>query len=132
MRFEKCISQGKTEAENNIRSAIRECLEARAEKGLAINCKCCLNYRSTERVKKMDKLKLILISELAPLKEHIKLYEQTKGCKFQEFEERIKTQDENFSDWDDYIEWKAYQLKIEEIEKKIMELEKVSHVEVTE
>ena len=62
-----------------------------------------------------DYHKLMLISELAPLKEHIKLYEQTKGCKFQEFEERMKTQDENFSDWDDYIEWKAYQLKRTEV-----------------
>jgi predicted RNase H-like HicB family nuclease len=33
-----CISQGKTEkeAENNIREAIRECLEVRAEKGLPL------------------------------------------------------------------------------------------------
>ncbi|MEA1951372.1 MAG: type II toxin-antitoxin system HicB family antitoxin [Planctomycetota bacterium] len=33
-----CISQGKTEseAENNIRQAIRECLEVRAEKGMPL------------------------------------------------------------------------------------------------
>lgn len=33
-----CISQGKTdsEAENNIREAIRECLEVRAEKGMPL------------------------------------------------------------------------------------------------
>lgn len=33
-----CISQGKTEAEaeDNIRSAIRECLEVRAEKGMPL------------------------------------------------------------------------------------------------
>jgi len=33
-----CVSQGKTEAEaeNNIREAIRECLEIRAEKGMPL------------------------------------------------------------------------------------------------
>jgi len=33
-----CISQGKTEqeAENNIREAIKECLEVRAEKGMPL------------------------------------------------------------------------------------------------
>ena len=33
-----CVSQGKTEqeAENNIRQAIRECLEVRAEKGMPL------------------------------------------------------------------------------------------------
>ncbi len=33
-----CVSQGKTEgeAEKNIRDAIKECLEVRAEKGLAL------------------------------------------------------------------------------------------------
>lgn len=35
-----CISQGKTEkeAEKNIREAIKECLEVRAEKGMPLNC----------------------------------------------------------------------------------------------
>ena len=34
-----CVSQGKTEqeAESNIREAIKECLEVRAEKGMPLN-----------------------------------------------------------------------------------------------
>ena len=34
-----CVSQGKTpkEAENNIREAIRECLEVRAERGMPLS-----------------------------------------------------------------------------------------------
>jgi hypothetical protein len=76
--------------------------------------------------------KLIAKSELTPLKEHVKILEQKKGCNFQEFEKRIKSQSESFSDWDDYIEWKAYQAKIDELNNKIKKIEKVNHVEVTE
>ncbi len=76
--------------------------------------------------------KLIIISELAPLKEHIKMIELKKGCSFQEFEKRIKSTSEIFSEWDDYIEWKAYRTKLEELENRIEEIEKVHHVEVTD
>ncbi len=70
----------------------------------------------------MDKIsKMILISELAPLREHIKMLEKSKGCTFEKFEERIKSKSEEFTDWDDYIEWKAYQNKIEELQNRIKE-----------
>ena len=68
-------------------------------------------------IKEYHKFKTI--SELTPLKEHVKILEQKKGCNFQEFEKRIKSQPESFSDWDDYIEWKAYQAKIDDGKKKM-------------
>ncbi len=76
--------------------------------------------------------KLMLISELAPLRERIKMLEQSKRCTFEKFEERIKSKSEEFTDWDDYIEWKAYQTKLEELQNRIKEIEKVNHVEITE
>lgn len=67
-------------------------------------------------VKEYKKLKLI--SEMIPIRERIKLFENKYNLNFREFEDKIKQQSEDFKLWDDYIEWKAYQNKFEEIKEK--------------
>jgi len=73
-----------------------------------------------DEVKEYKKLKLI--SEMLPIKERIKLLENRYDCNFKNFEKKIKKQPENFELWDDYIEWKAYQNKFDEIKGKIGEI----------
>lgn len=59
--------------------------------------------------------KLTLIGNLAPLKEHIKLFEAKYGLEYEKFEEMILDETEDFEKWDDYIEWKAYKKKYDEL-----------------
>ena len=76
--------------------------------------------------------RLMTISEMVLVREHIKLYEQKYGCGFQEFEKRVKQEAENFAQWDDYIEWKAYQKSLEGLKKKISEIEHAKDIRITE
>ncbi|WP_347489344.1 hypothetical protein ABDB91_19295 [Desulfoscipio sp. XC116] len=72
---------------------------------------------SMDEFKEYKKLKLI--SEMAPIKERIKLFENKYDANFKNFEKKIKQHPEDFELWDDYIEWKAYQNKFEDIKDKI-------------
>lgn len=48
-------------------------------------------------------------SKVNTLKEKISLFVKKYNTEFPEFEKKIKTASkENFEEWDDYIEWKAF------------------------
>ena len=53
-------------------------------------------------------LRLDLISEIQALKKSIELFEKKYGKSLKEFEKEVLEGEENFENWDDYIEWKAY------------------------
>lgn len=76
--------------------------------------------------------KLKLISEMIPIKEKIKLFENKYDCNFKKFEVKINQQPENFNLWDDYIEWKAYQKKMDEIKEKIGDIKNAKDITITE
>ena len=65
---------------------------------------------SKEEVKGFEKLKAI--SQIAPIKERIRLLESKYGCTLGEFKNKIKQEKEDFEKWDEYIEWKAYINKV--------------------
>ncbi len=67
----------------------------------------------------MQYKKLKLIGDLAPIREHLKLFENKHGMQFEEFEQQLKTVAEDFEKWDDYIEWKAYSEKMVELKKEL-------------
>ena len=54
-----------------------------------------------------QKLPMILISQIAPVKERIKSFEMKHRCNLDAFEEILKHLPEDFERWDDFIEWKA-------------------------
>ncbi|WP_297487674.1 hypothetical protein [Thermococcus sp.] len=74
--------------------------------------------------------KLRIISELAPLRERVKAFEKKYGTTFKEFERKVKGSEESFEAWDDYIEWKAYVRKLEELEKRLKEIEHAERVRI--
>jgi len=45
--------------------------------------------------------KLKIISEIAPIKEKIKLFKRKYECSIEEFEEKLEKNEENFEQWDD-------------------------------
>ena len=51
-----------------------------------------------------------LYYELHIAEDKIKLFETKYNCRFEDFEKQVSDKsDENFDEWDDYIEWKAYE-----------------------
>ena len=75
--------------------------------------------------------RLRIISELDPIREKIRLFEEKYGMPLEEFERKLKSSDESFEEWDDYIEWKAYVKKLRELESKLREIEHAQRVRIT-
>ncbi len=76
--------------------------------------------------------KLRIMSEIALLKVKINLFEKKYGCSFREFEKKIlEKSEEVFDEWDDYMEWKAYEESLKELEMKLREVENVKDIRIT-
>lgn len=84
---------------------------------------------SKDEIKTYEKLKVI--SQIASVKGKIELFEKRYGCTFEKFEKDTQSKEkENFNEWDDYIEWKAYAKTLEELEAKIVEIEDVQDIAI--
>ncbi|UMZ74984.1 hypothetical protein [Natranaerofaba carboxydovora] len=79
-----------------------------------------------------DFKKLSIIEKLTPLKEYVKLLEKKYQCNFEELEDKVNNDPENFELWDSYIEWKAYQEKTNELTKKYEEIEHADSIRFVE
>ena len=76
--------------------------------------------------------KLEIISQIASIKSKIELFESKYGYKFEDFEKKLKEKrDEDFEEWDDYIEWKAYVRTLEELKEKLKEIENAKDIRIT-
>jgi len=51
------------------------------------------------------------------------MFEEKYGMTIEEFERKIKSSEESFEAWDDYIEWKAYVKKLEELKSRLRDVE---------
>lgn len=86
---------------------------------------------SRDEIKEYEKLKLI--SELALIKQHLSLFESKYNCHFQEFEENLKRESQdNFKEWDDYIEWKAYWEREKVLAAKMDQIAHVQDIKIVE
>lgn len=70
---------------------------------------------SEEKIKELYFLNLLY--ELHRVSEKIKLFESKYKVNFEEFEKLVKTEEENFEHWDDYMEWKALERKLQQLRK---------------
>lgn len=75
--------------------------------------------------------KLITISQIAPIKERIRIFEKKYGYTFEEFEDTIKKEREDFEKWDEYIEWKAYTETLKNLESRLSAIENAQDIRVT-
>ncbi len=66
-------------------------------------------------------MQLKLLSELTIIKEKIKLFQKKYNLKFNEFQKKVKEGEEKFDEWDDYLEWKAYEERAKELKGLIRE-----------
>jgi len=83
---------------------------------------------TSDEIKEYEKLKII--SQLTPIREKIKFFENKYGCSFEEFERRLKEKEEKFGEWDDYIEWRAYIESLRDLERKLKEVENAKDIRV--
>lgn len=66
-----------------------------------------------------DLLRLDLMARLREAKEKEALYERTHQQSFETFEQTVRQGEEDFEQWDDYVEWKAYRRVRRDLEQKI-------------
>lgn len=82
-----------------------------------------------EEIVNYEKLKII--AELASIKSRIRQFETKYKCEFEIFEHKVNTDtQENFEEWDEYIEWKGYFEALKDLELKLKEIEHVKNIRV--
>ena len=65
-------------------------------------------------------MKMKLYTELTLIKEKLRLFEKKYNCNFPRFEETVTTaEEEDFEQWDDYMEWKAFFNKYNRLKEKV-------------
>jgi len=73
---------------------------------------------------------MILISQIAPVKERIKSFEMKHRCNLDAFEEILKHLPEDFERWDDFIEWKAYVDSLKDLESRLKKIEDATNFRI--
>ena len=73
---------------------------------------------------------MILISQIAPVKERIKSFEMKHRCNLDAFEEILKHLPEDFERWDDFIEWKAYVDRLKDLELRLKKIEDATNPDI--
>jgi hypothetical protein len=65
-------------------------------------------------------VKMKFYTELTLIKEKLSLFEKKYKCDFSHFEKKVMdAKEENFEQWDDYMEWKAFYKKYNQLKEKI-------------
>jgi len=62
-------------------------------------------------------------SEKHKTEEKILFFKKKYNKEFNNFEKQVYSEEENFTKYDDYMEWKAYENYLQEINKRIKELQ---------
>jgi len=85
---------------------------------------------SKDEIKEYEKLKVI--TETTLTKEKLKSFERKYQCTFKEFEKKVKSGEgqENFEEWDDYIEWKAYTESLRNLQQRSKAIDDAKNVKV--
>jgi len=74
--------------------------------------------------------KLKAISEITLTKEKTNLFEKKYGCSIDAFKKKMEETEENFEEWDDYIEWKANFEILKDLENKLTELDNAKNIKI--
>ena len=61
-------------------------------------------------------------ADLHKVKDKINMFERKYNRKFEDFEDSMNSEEENFEKYDDYIEWKAYMTQLKDLQQKISDI----------
>ena len=81
-----------------------------------------------EEIKEYEKLKII--SKITLLKEKISLFEIKYGGTIGEFKESMSKKEEDFQEWDDFIEWKATVEALDDLKKKLADIKNAKDIQI--
>jgi hypothetical protein len=62
------------------------------------------------------------MSDMHVVKDKLAYFDKKYHVSFEVFEQTVKTQQEVYQQWDDYIEWKGYRQVLEDINRKISDI----------
>lgn len=83
---------------------------------------------SKDEIKEYEMLKLK--SQMTLLNEKKILFERKYGVSLEEFKDSITNKEEDFQEWDDFIEWKAAVEAEEELKRKLAEIENAKDIQI--
>lgn len=83
---------------------------------------------TSEEIMEYEKLKTL--SQIAQVKDKIKLFESKYKSSFEEFEKEVKSKEEDFEKWDDYIEWEAYLETLKSLKEKMVEIDNTQDIKI--
>ena len=69
-----------------------------------------------------DLLLMEAYADLHKVKDKINMFERKYNRKFEDFEDSMNSEEENFEKYDDYIEWKAYMTQLKDLQQKINDI----------
>ncbi|MBF0457758.1 MAG: hypothetical protein HQK99_07675 [Nitrospirae bacterium] len=69
-----------------------------------------------------DSLLLELMADMHVVKDKLAYFEKKCNMSYEVFEQAVKTRNEDYRQWDDYIEWKAYRHLFEDINRKVSDI----------
>jgi len=78
----------------------------------------------------MEYTKLKFLSEITLTKEKLNLFENKYDCTLEVFRTRIEKSEEKFEEWDDYIERNAYSERLNDLKKKLNELDNAKDIKI--
>ena len=83
---------------------------------------------SKKEILEYEKLKLL--SQITITQEKIDLYRNKYQKNLEQFEQNINSEQENFTKYDDLIEWKAYVKSLKTLKKKLEELSNAKDIRI--
>ena len=83
---------------------------------------------SKDEIKEYEKLKIL--SQLTLLKEKISLFEKKYSASLDTFIKSMTARNEDFEEWDDYIEWKATTKALEDLNNLLAEIENAEDIQL--
>lgn len=78
---------------------------------------------SIEKKELAEMVKMDLLTEIYVLQSRVVFFENKYKCTLNEFEVKLKSDDEKYEAWDDFMEWKAYQNTLSEKQNEVKAIE---------
>ena len=83
---------------------------------------------SKEEIKRYEKLKTL--SQITLLKEKISLFRKKYDASIEDFRKNLEPREENFDEWDDYIEWNAAEASLTDLITKLKEIKNAKDIKL--
>ena len=81
-------------------------------------------------IKEYEKLKII--AERVPILEKLAQFQKKYESTLEDFETQLPAREENYEEWDDFIEWKGYASALVDLDQKWQDIENAQNFRIAE